>query len=88
MKKGTTKTGFAFTIEDSALNDMELLEALTEVDRGEHGSFPIVIKRLLGDEQKKKLYDHCRDDSGRVPITSIAQEVADIFGSFKESKKS
>mgnify|MGYP000668221215 CR=1 FL=1 len=38
MIKGTTKSGFNYTIQEGALDDYELLEELREIDKGEHKS--------------------------------------------------
>lgn len=87
MKKGKTSTGFTYSIDESVFDDMELLEMLSEVDKGDTSMLPGIIVRLFGEDGKKKLYDHCRED-GRVPITRIGQELAEIFGGSDESKKS
>ena len=88
MKKGTTKSGFKFVIEDGVFDDMELLEALADVDKGNSAALPDVIVRVLGEDQKKKLYDHLRDQNGRVPVSKVGAELAEIFGAFDETKKS
>ena len=88
MKKGKTSTGFAFTLADNVLDDMELLEELVDIDNGNRTALPGVVRRLLGDDQKKKLYDHCRGEDGRVPVSRVGQELTEIFGAFEQSKKS
>lgn len=87
MKEGVTKSGFKFVIEDGVLDDMELLEALVDVDKGNSAALPDVIVRVLGEDQKKKLYDHLREN-GRVPVSKVGAELAEIFGAFDETKKS
>ena len=88
MKKGKTDTGFDFEIDDKALDNMELLDAIAEVDADEN---PLAISRvislLLGKEQKKMLYEHCRADDGRVPIDALVKEVANIFEQMGEQGK-
>ena len=85
--KGKTKSGFAYNLRDGYEDDMELLELLTEMDDGNAAVLPKVITRILGDDQKKKLYDHCRTDDGRVPMTAVAEEIAQIFAQQKATKK-
>ena len=85
--KGKTKSGFAYNLRDGYEDDMELLELLTEMDDGNAAVLPKVITRILGDDQKKKLYDHCRTDDGRVPMTAVADEIAQIFAQQKATKK-
>lgn len=78
MVKGKTSTGFPFVISDSAINNMELLDALGGLE-----SNPLymgkVLSLLLGEEQKKKLYDHVRAKDGTVPQDKIGDEIMEIF---------
>lgn len=78
MIQGKTKTGFEYQIDEKVLDNMELLDAIVEAD-----SNPLAIskvtKMLLGDDQRKKLYDHLRTESGNVPILSVSEAVAEIF---------
>lgn len=85
--KGKTKSGFAYTLRDGFADDMELLELLVEMDDGNPSVLPKVLTRLLGDAQKKKLYDHCRTEDGRVPMSAVAEEVAQIFAAQNATKK-
>lgn len=86
MISDKTESGFAFQIDDQALNDMELIEELVKVDNGDITALPGVLKSLLGEKQKKKLYDHVRTKEGRVPMDLLAKEVADIFKASKTVK--
>lgn len=79
MAKGKTVTGFEFDVDEEVRDDMELLESLTRLDRGEVGVLPDVMVSLLGEEQKKRLYDHCRSEKGRVSSKRVMQELASIF---------
>ena len=42
MIRGTTGSGFDFEIDEDALDDMELLEDLCALDRGELDALPAV----------------------------------------------
>ena len=88
MKKGKTETGFAFTLDENVFDDMELLEMLVGIDKGDATELPAVVARILGEDQKKKLYDHCRGEDGRVPVSRVGAEIAAIFAAFDKSKKS
>ena len=85
MMQGKTTSGFEFEVDEKRLDDMELVEAIAESDTN-----PIaimrVIKLLLGDEQKQRLYDHLRTDDGRVPIKAATTAVVEIFNSAKPGK--
>lgn len=83
--KGTTDSGFKFTIREADLNNFELLEILSDVDENPL-QLPKLLNMLLGAEQKKALYDHVRLKDGTVPIDIITNEIMSIFQSHKETK--
>ena len=78
MIKGKTSSGFEFEIQEHVLDSMELLDAIMEVDEN-IGTISKVVKMILPDDQRKKLYNHLRTQNGNVPIMAVAQEVAEIF---------
>lgn len=86
MRTGTTTSGFHFEIDDSALDDWELVEALSEVDEGKPNKIVTAIKLLLGSEGATALKEHCRRD-GRVSATVMMSEVAEIFNIIKDSQE-
>ena len=61
MKSGKLQNGFKFKVDEASLDDMELLEDLAEIDKGNVLKYPSAIERILGKEQKAKLYDKIRD---------------------------
>lgn len=86
MLKGITSTGFAFEVPDENLDNMELLEALGDIDDGKAQMLPKAARLLLGVEQKKALYDHCRDGNGKVPIEKATTELFEILNSGGDGK--
>ena len=86
MLTGTTRSGFCYEIEDAQLDNMELLDALAEADAGSLLAVSRVCDLLLGKEQKRKLYDHCRTDRGNVPTALIRDELLDIIQGQDEGK--
>ena len=80
--KGKTSTGFEFDIEDERLDDMELVDIMAEIDENPL-LMPKLCKMLLGEEQKKRLYDH-----GRVPIEATTNAIQEIFNSPGDLKNS
>ncbi len=86
MIVGETKSGFKFEIEDAALDDWELLTALSEVDDGNVRMLTKLPKMLLGAEQDKSLTEHLREANGRVPASKMTEAIRDIFDSAKELK--
>ncbi len=78
VKHVKTKTGFELDIDEAVIDDMELFEAVADLQAGDTMAIPVVIRKICG-EHKKALYDHCRLESGRVPTQAVAEEVSAIF---------
>lgn len=85
--KGKTSTGFEFDIEDERLDDMELVDIMAEIDENPL-LMPKLCKMLLGEEQKKRLYDHLRSEDGRVTIEATTNAIQEIFNSPGDLKNS
>ena len=86
MIRGKLKNGFEYEVSKAALDNMELLDAIAECDES-----PLAISRvvrlMLGNEQRRKLYDHLRTEDGNVPVAAVSEAVAEIFkGSGQEAK--
>lgn len=82
-----TSSGFSCDVDESAMNDMELLEDLAAIDGGDIAVLPSALSRIVGSENKRKLYDHVRVN-GRVPIDSVSQEIGEIITQLGSKKKS
>ena len=86
--KGKTTSGFEYELDESALDDYELLEDLCELDEGNISKTISVLNRILGKEQKDRLKEHLRTENGRVPASKMMFEIGEIFNSVKEGKNS
>lgn len=84
MLKGTTSTGFDFSIPDETLDDYELVEAIGDLEEN-----PLrltkVVDILLGKDEKKRLKEHCKVN-GRVSAKRMEEEITEILTSNSESK--
>lgn len=78
MIQGTTASGFVFEIADEAADDMEIFEGLCQIDAGQIGGLMKVIERLLGSEQKARLYEFCKVD-GRVSAKRVIEALREIM---------
>lgn len=87
MVSGKTKTGFEFSVDENAINDMRLVDILA--DKSVDPAFQVsdVLRYLLPGDQRKKLYEHVQTETGRVPVGAISDEIADIFAAMGESGK-
>lgn len=74
-----TSGGFSWEIDPEAYDDMEMIDDLAALDAGDGGALLRVSDRLLGAEGKRALYDHLRDDRGRVPRKAFGEAMAEII---------
>ena len=79
MVEGRTTTGFEFKADKEALTDAEFLELFADVQAGDSLKVFKLIELTLGKEQKKRLYEHCRNEAGRVPADRLSEEIGEIF---------
>lgn len=87
MVQGRTRTGFEFAVDEAVMNDMELIDAIAETMDENPMAFSKVCTKLFGADQKKRLYDHLRNEDGRVPVEAISEEIADVFKAIGEAGK-
>ena len=85
MIKGTTKSGFNYTIQEGALDDYE---ELREIDKGNTSLIVDVIEKIIGSEQKEQLKKHVRDETGRVSIKRMVDEIGEILRGNQQGKNS
>ena len=87
MKKGKTKNGFKYEIDEKVLDDMELIDAMAASQGEDPTQISTVVVKIFGADQRKKLYDHVRTDDGRVPITEVAEIITEIIESLGDDGK-
>ncbi len=85
--EGKTTTGFEYKIKESAINNFELIDALSELEDNPL-LLPIILKLLLGEKQKKALLNHVRKEDNTVPNDLIEKEIMDIFKGSQDTKNS
>ena len=83
MIKGKTGSGFAYEVNEDALDDMEIIDLLASIDDGEVQNLTKAADKILGEEQRKSLYEHIRTEDGRVPVGKFSEEFFDILGNEK-----
>ena len=87
MITGETKSGFRFEIDDDATDDMEILENIARLENGDMSVVPAILAQLLGEAQKKALYEFCRKENGRVSAVKVMSAVKEIFDAAAEENK-
>ena len=88
MVKGKTESGFEFEIDEQAVNDMRVIDAMVEVEEGNLGGVSRLISLLFTKEQKKAFYDYLRLENGRVPLDTASKEIFEILRYNGETKNS
>ena len=82
----TTDTGFKSDVNRDALNDVELLDDIIDMNNGELISVHRIVDKVIGKEQRAALYDHVRDDKGVVKLDAISAELTNIFDAVQNLK--
>lgn len=85
MIKGTTKSGFEFEVDPRTIQNMEFIEMLDDIEDENPQRWARVAKTMLGKEQKKRFYDHLRDEDGFVPIEATVTELVEMMTIVNES---
>ena len=78
MIRGKLESGFEYEVAEEVRDNMELLDAIVEAEENPL-AVSKVVKLLMGENQRRKLYDHLRTDKGNVPILAVSNAVAEIF---------
>ena len=85
VRKGVTKSGFSYEVDAEMLNDMELLDAISDMEN-DFLNLSKVVRKVLGEDQRKALYEHVRDEHGRVPVDAVSAEFVEILSGTQQGK--
>lgn len=86
-----TSSGFQCEIDTEVMDDMEILDLLLEMEDNPKNSliyYNKIMKKMMDEETKNRLYAHIREENGRVPASKFATEFNEIFKALKDGKKS
>ena len=93
MREGVTKSGFAYSYDESRLDDMRMVDILSVVMDEDAAPFEKLrassklVEKLLGEEAKERLYEHIGErNEGRVPYAALSAEIKDIMLGSAETK--
>ena len=86
MKNVRLENGLNLKVKDGALDNMELLDDLVALDEGNGYALSRILGRVLEPEEKKKLYDHLRED-GITKVSSVTKALKEIFDKLGEQGK-
>lgn len=86
-----TESGFKCKVDEDALNDMRIFDAVIDLEEGDTmlqlKASKTLLTMLLGEDQKEALYKHLEKLEGRPKIESVGKELSDIFMKLKDRKK-
>lgn len=85
--KVVLEDGFALDIDDKKLDDYELMEALTDIDKGKAARITDAVDILLG-EEKKRLFEHIREEKGYVSMEVVQNALLEVITGLKNGKNS
>ena len=82
----TLKNGFELSLDNSALDNWELLEVLAEIDGGKSTLITKAFPMLVGKEQFEKLKEHMRTN-GKISIAQMVDTFSEIMNYLENGKK-
>lgn len=88
MITAKTESDFSIELEESTMDNMEVLDALSDLDEGNPLAMSRLVVKLLGKDGKKRLYDHLRTEDGRVPASAVESTIMELFQSINAGKNS
>jgi len=87
MKQIELKNGFKVELADETMDNMELVDALAEASDSDPLAVSKICEMVLGDKNRKELYDSLRTEDGRVPVAAVSEAIKDIFQEFGDKGK-
>lgn len=87
MKEFKIEEDLILTADDNAMDNMELIDILVEIEEGRPEYVGKFLNMLFGKEQKKKVYDYYRTDKGNVPVKKIVNSLEKVFKSSGDEEK-
>lgn len=84
--KYTLKNGFELFVDNSALDNWELLEVLADIDAGKTPLITKAFPMLVGKDQFDKLKEYMRTD-GRISIASMIEVFTELMNQLENGKK-
>ncbi len=86
MKTVKLDNGFEVKVEPEQLNDMYFVEELARLET-DALALPKVVTMLFGEDQKKALYKHLEDESGRVRLEAVTDAITEVMTKAGEDTK-
>lgn len=79
MKQIRTSSGFEAQINENAADDLAFLDLICDLDDGNVRAYRAMLDKLLTEEDKQRLFNHVRTEDGRIPVSAINTELAELI---------
>lgn len=75
-------------MDETVLDDMRILDMIVGMSSGDVTQLSPLTRKILGDDQKERLYRHLEEKEGRASISRVSEEITEIFEACKSGKNS
>lgn len=82
-----TKDGLEIDVDGDAFDNMEVLDAMRGMTDDDPLALSTFCDLVFSKDEKKKLYDFCRDDNGKVPLAKVISLVTEIISLINQPAK-
>lgn len=79
--------GYEGDIDETAVNDMEFLDALTDLQDGDPTALSRMCSLLFTKAEKKRLYDTCRNENGHAEPEKVSEQITELLKQLNSKKK-
>ena len=90
MVKGTTKSGFRYSVDENILDSWQFVEVLRDVQQKDQvkaaAAVVDLIRLVLGEEQTQRLAKYLTKDGKYVSTETMLKEYKEIVGRVRNSK--
>ena len=87
MKEIKLDAGLKVSVDETKLDNIELMDALVDTNNGNAMGVSMAIRILLSDADRKALYDKLRGEDGRTPTSAITPVIVEIIQKLGERGK-
>ena len=74
-----TSCGFEAEIDEEAISDITFLEDLELLEEGNPVGIIKMVRHIMTEEDKNRLYSLLKNEKGRVPTELVEQQVSEIL---------
>lgn len=82
-----TSGGLEINVNEDAFDDMEVLDALTDMVDDDPLAVSRLCKLIMNKSEKKKLYDFCRSEDGKAHMKKTVEVLTEIMIALGDKEK-